>query len=194
MSVNNNNIEKNLDESFEWPKYFNENTNTLSVIFMVFPELVLIVEKVCREYLEQKNTSIDKTLKTVVTQLLDNPFVYKNSLNPISKYQNLLGIHYMCGLTVKKDYKKAIEYFKLSDNSNARINLGCMYYMGWGVDIDYKKAYEYMNIALCDDRYILIELLFDSERVPLKNGSEAYKKWLTDTILNCWKYTDKLDI
>lgn len=57
-----------------------------------------------------------------------------------------LGIFYLNGNGVEKDYLKARNYFELSSklgNSNAYLNLGLLYSDGLGVKQDYLKAKEY---------------------------------------------------
>ena len=58
---------------------------------------------------------------------------------------NNLGVLYMEGLGVEKDYKKAFEYVSqaVADNDPVALdNLGTMYLLGHGVGQDYAKAFE----------------------------------------------------
>ena len=86
--------------------------------------------------------------------------------------QSGLGLMYLHGKGVKKDYKKALEFFKMAaDQSwvdgqlqlgmyylgvcNFHFNLmtsesfasGNMFYNGLGVPVDYKMAVKYFNLA-----------------------------------------------
>ena len=60
------------------------------------------------------------------------------------KAQSFLGIMYLYGQGVEKDYPKAYEWLNRSSqmaNGHAQYHLGNMYVQGWGVERDYKKAY-----------------------------------------------------
>merc|ERR1719188_984590 len=68
--------------------------------------------------------------------------------NPVG--QSGLGLMYMQGRGVGKDYKKAFDYFKKAAEQNwvdGQLHLGNMYYNGLGVSVDYKMAVKYFNLA-----------------------------------------------
>src|SRR5436190_1260196 len=76
-----------------------------------------------------------------------------NIINPFVKYEikklNKLGDKYFED-GIENDYKKALEYYKLSANQNndaAQNNLGYMYQNGLGVEKDYMKAIEYYQLS-----------------------------------------------
>ena len=61
-----------------------------------------------------------------------------------------LGTAYYDGKGVKKDYQKAIEYYKKAADLGdvvAYVNLGKIYYEGKGVKQDYQKALQYYKKA-----------------------------------------------
>merc|ERR1719188_2135122 len=68
--------------------------------------------------------------------------------NPVG--QSGLGLMYLHGKGVAKDYKKAFDYFKKAAEQNwvdGQLQLGNMYYNGLGVNPDYKMAVKYFNLA-----------------------------------------------
>lgn len=61
---------------------------------------------------------------------------------------NDIGMAYLLGIGVEKDYKKAMEQFMISakdGNEFAQANIGLMYSKGKGVKQDYKSAAEWLN-------------------------------------------------
>ena len=61
-----------------------------------------------------------------------------------------LGIVYLNGFGIEKDYSKAIQYFELSSNlgnSDSYLYLGNLYYNGEGVKKDYLKAKEFYELS-----------------------------------------------
>lgn len=68
--------------------------------------------------------------------------------NPVG--QSGLGLMYLQGKGVGKDYKKAFDYFRKAAEQNwvdGQLQLGNMYYEGLGVATDYKMAVKYFNLA-----------------------------------------------
>lgn len=68
--------------------------------------------------------------------------------NPVG--QCGLGILYLYGKGVEKDYAKAFKYFTASAEqgwSDAQLHLGIMHFSGKGVRRDYKMAVKYFNLA-----------------------------------------------
>merc|ERR1719188_2054952 len=68
--------------------------------------------------------------------------------NPVG--QSGLGLMYLHGKGVAKDYKKAFDYFKKAAEQSwvdGQLQLGNMYYNGLGVSVDYKMAVKYFNLA-----------------------------------------------
>ena len=62
-----------------------------------------------------------------------------------------IGVCYRDGLGVKKDMKKALQWFEKAANrnyDNACVSLGDLYYYGQEVKQDYKKAFELYSRAL----------------------------------------------
>lgn len=64
--------------------------------------------------------------------------------------QNELGLIYLKGVGVEKDYSKAFEMFSKAaaqGRNNAEQNLAAMYFNGWGVRQDNAKALEFLHKA-----------------------------------------------
>lgn len=62
------------------------------------------------------------------------------------RLRNLLGLIYLEGKGVEKDYNKALEHLMIAavkGDKYAEYNLGCMYAEGFGVNKDIKKAFEW---------------------------------------------------
>lgn len=65
-----------------------------------------------------------------------------------SETPNDIGMAYLMGIGVEKDYKKAMEQFMISakdGNEFAQANIGLMYWDGKGVKQNYKKAAEWLS-------------------------------------------------
>ena len=61
--------------------------------------------------------------------------------------QNLVGIHYLHGIGVRRDYPTAAKWFRRSAagrNRDAQANLGLLYMRGLGVSQDYASAAEWL--------------------------------------------------
>ena len=64
--------------------------------------------------------------------------------------QSGLGLTYLYGRGVEKDYQKAFKYFHLAADQgwvDGQLQLGTMYFSGLGVRRDYKMAIKYFNLA-----------------------------------------------
>lgn len=64
--------------------------------------------------------------------------------------QNKLGIMYLNGWGVPRDYNQAVSWYRKAaeqGNAAAQYNLGLMYYNGWGVPEDDIQAYAWFNLA-----------------------------------------------
>lgn len=68
-------------------------------------------------------------------------------VNAHTSSMNNLGLLYLSGEGVEKEYKKAFELFKKSNEKYSdkynRYNLGRCYYHGWGIEKDYHLAFSY---------------------------------------------------
>ncbi|XP_046849524.1 protein sel-1 homolog 1-like isoform X2 [Xenia sp. Carnegie-2017] len=68
--------------------------------------------------------------------------------NPVG--QSGVGLMYLFGKGVPKDYALAIKYFKLAADQgwvDGQLQLGTIYYHGLGVKRDYKQAFKFFNLA-----------------------------------------------
>ena len=64
--------------------------------------------------------------------------------------QNNLGVMYLNGEGVAKDYSEAVKWYRLAAEQGsyqAQVNLGFMYATGKGVSQDYKEAYAWLHMA-----------------------------------------------
>ena len=67
------------------------------------------------------------------------------------KAQFMVGLMYLEGKHVSKDYKEALKWLTLSakqENRNAYYNLGRMYYSGLGVIQDFKTSFKWFTLAV----------------------------------------------
>ena len=91
-----------------------------------------------------------------------------------SNAQGNIGLMYIQGLGVKKNYSKAIKWFKKSaaqDNSFAQLNLGVTYVAGYGVHINDRLAYKWFlksaeNGNETAKKYI-VKLLYENKTNPI---------------------------
>ena len=64
--------------------------------------------------------------------------------------QNFLGVHYLLGLGVKRDFTLARKWYEkaaLSGHPDAQRNLGLMYEAGHGIPRDFENAYVWLYAA-----------------------------------------------
>mgnify|MGYP005682832435 FL=1 len=72
-----------------------------------------------------------------------------NSGDPASLHE--LAFYYQAGMYFERDYKKAMQLWKMSAKKGygpAYYNLVSMYYNGLGVKPNYKEAYKYLNLSI----------------------------------------------
>jgi TPR repeat protein len=96
--------------------------------------------------------------KSIVIQLhgvqRDSEKVFKlfmmGSLRSIGESTNYVGVMYLAGMGINRDYKMARMYFELADRQgslHAAANLGDVYLFGLGVEKDIGKAVNYYEVA-----------------------------------------------
>lgn len=107
-----------------------------------------------------------------------NLFTKAATLNHYESY-NFIGNYYNEGLIYPKNFKKAVENYKIAaDKSNAsgQFNMGQAYYYGEGVDQDYKVAFDWYQKAAnqgYDLAYIQLSRYYEKGLLVTTNISKA---------------------
>lgn len=109
-----------------------------------------------------------------------NLFIKAATLNHYESY-NFIGNYYNEGLIYPKNFKKAVENYKIAavkNNASGQFNMGQAYYYGEGVDQDYKVAFDWYQKAAnqgYDLAYIQLSRYYEKGLLAPKNISKAIK-------------------
>ena len=131
----------------------------------------------------------------VVEQNNDTAFTYFKKAadlgNPVG--QSGLGLMYLHGKGVSKEYKKAFDYFKKAAEQNwvdGQLQLGNMYYNGLGVNPDYKMAVKYFNMASQSGHILAFYNLADMHAT---GKPQKYVDDIFSVHSKCFMYPQKLN-
>jgi hypothetical protein len=161
-----NNIEKYCNDNdnkiytCNWKKLL-KKTSDINNLYIKENDCIIILNKEQYKCYENKSeiskvlclTIISKNIKINNLDNQINNIINKRNLDTItdSKLLNILGEIYEFGcLGIKKNYKKAIEYYKISadkGNSHSQYSLAMIYYYSKGEEQNHTNAFKYFSLT-----------------------------------------------